>query len=144
MAYALVAKLYPDMPLRELQEKRDALVDKLYSIRDKYWQEGGVPDDKKAACKEELEANFRREGLEKTLLEVGLDPLKANLDHNGMSGRVAKMFGANKTVSNTINEYRQKASLRLDKTLPRPTIQTPAHGEPLAALAEHAQSRQIH
>jgi hypothetical protein len=137
LMHALVAKLYPDLPEAEINEKRDALVEKLYDIRDRYWQEGGVPKDKKPLLKQELEQSFRREGLERTLVEVGLNPLDAALDNNGAGGKVARFMGAAGTVDKTISEYHRKLEKRLERLTPDTQIQHPvAMGtqEPAAAL----------
>jgi len=145
--YAILAKLYPDMPEEMLLEKRDQMVEKIYEVRDHFWQEGGIPLKEHDEAKEALEGVLRRDGFERTLTEIGLDPLAASLDNNGMSGRVAKWFGASGTVNNTISEYYQKVAKRLGDGLPpasndnmpadndnkpETTIKTPAHEKPLA------------
>ena len=91
------------------------LVEKLYTIRDHYWQEGGVPEDQKPLLRRELDANFRQEGLERTLLEIGLNPLDAALDHNGAGGAFAKWMGAKDTVNQTIGEYKNKVAIRIER-----------------------------
>lgn len=141
MSEALIAKLYPDLPEAELAQKRDAFVDKLYAVRDQYWKPGGVPEEQKSACKQALEASFRREGLERTLTEIGLNPLEAKLDHNGMGGKVARFLGANDNVERSIASYHRKAAERMDaQDKPDTTIKGPAP-EP-ERLAENQLARQ--
>lgn len=152
MAEALLAKLYPDMPPGELAEKRDALVEKLYETRDRFWEQGGIPKARQTEARKAMEGVLRRDGFERTLHSIGLNPLEADLDHNGMSGRVAKWFGAGDHVERSIGEYRAKAAARLhmdkdtlppDILPPDTQIHAPARERPIP-LAGAAQSQQVH
>ncbi len=132
MAHAVIAKLYPTLPADEMKAKEDAFVDELYAVRDKYWRRGGIPIEDKEACKKELTEHFRKEGFEKTLVKIGLDPLKANLDHNGMSGWIAKSLGASSDIKQDIKAYREKAAQRLAALAPENHIHAPAQSMQLA------------
>ncbi len=147
MAHALLAKLYPDLPPATLQEKEDALVDTLYEVRDKYWQPGGIPPDRQDECRAELETHFRRDGLERTLVAIGLNPINATIDNNGASGRFAKFMGASGRVARDVAEYREKAAARLralqpvNDNLPQaPDTKIPSPAETVAMDAQRAKN----
>lgn len=126
MSRALIAKLYPDLADSALQQKTGALVDKIYALRDPYWQPGGIPEAARPGVRLELEGLLRRAGLELTLQAIGLDPLKADIDNNGMSGKVTKALGAGGRVQQSIEEYRRKATARLDAS-PSPAANNDNH-----------------
>lgn len=131
LAHALIAKIYPNLPEQEMKAKEEALVNKLYEWREPFWKEGGVPADQKEACKKALESHLRKEGLEQTLLELGLDPLKAKLDHNGASITIARAFGAANQIDRDIQDYRAKAAKRIEtyqSAPPKTTIPKPSDG----------------
>lgn len=145
MAHAVIAKLYPKLPPREMQEKEDAFVDALYAVRDKYWQEGGIPENREEECKADLETHFRKEGLEKTFLSIGLDPLKAQIDNNGLSGKFANLMGSRTQVKRDIAAYHHKARHRIaNHDTPQTTIPAPVeHMQMNLASKENAESQLI-
>lgn len=108
IVHAIIAKLYPHLAPDQLREFENRFIDKLYEVRDPFWQQGGIPDEKKEACRSAFHRNFRGEGLEMTLESIGLNPLDASLDNNGLAGWVARTSGAAGQVAEDIGLYRQK------------------------------------
>lgn len=105
MVEALLSKLYPALAFTELDQKTNAMLDALYKVRDSFWQEGGVPEQQHAACRAAFKAAFRAQGLEDTLRTIGLEPLDAALDNNGVSGSIARWLGAGAQVKYDIESY---------------------------------------
>lgn len=137
MAHALIGKIYPQLGPADMKAKEDAFIDEIYAVRDKYWQKGGIPQDKQAACRQELKEHFRGAGLEQTLLKIGLNPLDAQLDHNGLSGWAANFFGAHNQIREDIDSYREKAAKRLQNiTIPASRIAIPALSEQLSPQSQ--------
>ncbi len=90
-----------------------SFVQKVEADRDKFLAEGGVPEESKKALEKELIAHFKGAGLEKTLKEIGLDPLKASLGENGISSTIAKYLGAAKPLEDIHKEYAKKYTERV-------------------------------
>lgn len=88
-----------------------AFVDKMHEVRDKYWQEGGIPaKDRKAALKD-MEAHFKGKGLDRTLYESGIDTLKIDFtDINGYIGKVGNAMGASHHIRKDQHDYREKVA----------------------------------
>lgn len=86
-------------------EQVTEFVMKVHEIRDKFFKEGGVPEDLKAQLEKELTAHFRGAGLEETLEHIGLDPAKAEIASNGWSGAIANRLGAKKTIEKIKADY---------------------------------------
>lgn len=126
MAHAFVAKLYPQLSPTDQKRAEEAFVDEIYAVRDRYWQEGGIPDNKKGDCTYEFKQHFKREGLEFTMLKIGLDPRDAKLDNNGVGGKFARVLGANASVNRDIAAYEEKFTKRMhnyqtpDTRIPHP------------------------
>ncbi len=113
LAHALIAKLYPKLTGEELQSKVDTLVDNIYKVRDRYFEPGGIPEGKKEEARTAMEGLLRKDGLEKTLLRLGLNPLEADIDNNGQGGRMARLMGSRNKVKQDIRDYREKAGKRM-------------------------------
>jgi len=109
-------------------------VDKVTQIRDKYWQEGGVPQEKKKALSEEMKANFTGKGLYKTLHEdLGIDTKQINFHEvGGMIGKFANFFGAGKQVEKESKGYHALVDKweKEDEKLPAPPLKEA--NEPMA------------
>ncbi|MFO0389783.1 MAG: hypothetical protein ACK502_08730 [Alphaproteobacteria bacterium] len=86
----------------------EAFVLEVHKIRDKFFKEGGVPEQFKATLEKELKEHLKGAGLEHTLEEIGLDPLKATLANNGLSGSIADALGAKSEVDKTRKSYAEK------------------------------------
>src|SRR5262249_46467309 len=108
MAYGILKPWFDGVTDKQVQE----FVDHLHDIRDKFLKEGGIPEDYKNQCEKELLAAFKGAGLEKTLAEIGLDPEKADLGANGLSGQIANYLGAQKPLDEMKQEYLSKIHKR--------------------------------
>lgn len=96
------------------EQQVESFIARVEADRDKYLREGGIPEKLKADCEKELLSHFKGAGLEKTLREIGLDPEKAHLANNGLSGRIAEWMGAESTVNATkadfATRYKERAA----------------------------------
>ncbi len=122
LARTLIAKLYPTLAPNEVAEKERALIDKIYEIRDPFLHENHVPNDAKPELKKALTSLLTKEGLEQTLTSIGLDVTKAELDNNGLSGKIADILGEGKKVKTLEDTYRVKAKARLEHHASSPSI----------------------
>jgi hypothetical protein len=106
-SYHILGQIFEakDVKASHIQE----FVDKIHTIRDKYYQEGGVPRAQQAALKKELEAHFTKAGLEDTLLEIGLNPRMHRLaGQNGTVGKIGNVLGASKPIAKLMEDLEQK------------------------------------
>ncbi len=92
-----------------------AFVNKVEEDRDRFLKEGGVPEESKKDLEKLLIAHFKGAGLEGTLREIGLDPLKATLGNNGVSATIARYLGAEKPLQEIHQEFADKYTARLMK-----------------------------
>lgn len=83
----------------------ESFVMRIHEVRDRFFREGGVPEEMKEQLAAELKAHLKGAGLEETLVEIGLDPLKAELASNGWSGSIANALGAGKKVEKIKESY---------------------------------------
>jgi len=86
-------------------EQIDAFVNEVYKVRDKFYQDGGVPENLKKELDKDLKAHLKGAGLEETLADIGLDPLKAHIGNNGISGNIAERMGAKKPMDELRTKY---------------------------------------
>ncbi len=90
----------------------EGFAQKILDIRNKYYEEGGIPKNKIKDCKADLEKHFKGIGLHQTLAELGVDVLSAHIDDTGWMGRVAERLGARADVRKDMEEFRSKEILR--------------------------------
>ena len=97
-------------------EQITAFVLKVHEVRDRFYQEGGVPAELKTQLEAELKAHFKGAGLEETLTEIGLNPLDAEIASNGWSGAIANKLGAkhrlDKIKADYVKSYREREQKR--------------------------------
>lgn len=86
----------------------NGFADKALSIRDQFYEPGGVPQKKWKECSEAIKKEFVGEGLHRTFAELGLDVLKANIDDTGLIGSFAEALGARAAVQKDIRDFRTK------------------------------------
>jgi hypothetical protein len=115
LARTLIAKLYPSLTPNEVAEKERALIDKIYEVRDPFLHEHRIQNEAKPELKKALAAALTKEGLEHTLTSIGLDVTKADLDNNGLSGKIADILGEAKKVKSLEDTYHIKAKERLQR-----------------------------
>ena len=83
-------------------------VDKVNEVRDKYWQEGGIPEDKKKEFMSEMKEHFKGKGFDKTLYECGIDSLDIKFDKiGGLIGKVANFMGSKSSVLKDQEKYHE-------------------------------------
>ncbi len=92
----------------------EAFVMEVHKVRDKYFREGGVPEDLKKDLEKELTEHLKGHGLEDTLRHIGLDPAHATIAQNGWSGAIANTLGAKGAVDKIIKDYQSGYQKRLD------------------------------
>lgn len=86
-------------------------VDKINNIRDKYWVEGGIPEEKQPELEKELNESLRGKGLDRTLYECGVDTAKIEFKQiGGLIGRFARIMGAEKKIEREQAGYRKMLS----------------------------------
>lgn len=93
----------------------ESFVMKVHEWRDHFLKEGGVPEDMKKQLEKELKAHLKGAGLEETLRDIGLDPLKASIANNGLSGTIANVLGAKGAVEKIKSEYAKGYVERVNK-----------------------------
>lgn len=107
LAHAILSPLFDN----ETPEHYQALTRKIESVRNKYWQPGGVPKESQEVLSKELRAILTKGGFEQTLEEIGLNPADV-IFNNGMAGKIANTIGARKKVEKLGDEYREKYEAR--------------------------------
>ena len=100
-------------------------VDKIHSVRDKYWQEGGIPKERKVDLKLELDDVLKNKGLDKTLYEIGFDTTKIDFTKlNGLVGKLGNSMGAKTKILKDQEAYRTMvAGWRSEWQQPEKTVQ---------------------
>lgn len=106
-------------------EQVEAFVMKVHEVRDKFFHEGGVPEDLQKQLETELKAHFKGTGLEETLEQIGLNPAQATLANNGVSGIISNVLGAGKEVRNINAEYAKGYAARLQNRKKNPSPDKP-------------------
>jgi hypothetical protein len=92
----------------------EAFVMEVHKVRDKFFKEGGVPEEFKKELETELTQHFKGAGLEQTLRDIGLDPSKAEIAQNGWSGAIANILGSKGAVNKIAKDYQASYRERLE------------------------------
>jgi hypothetical protein len=106
----------------------EAFVMEVHKVRDKFFKEGGVPEEFKKELETELSQHFKGAGLEQTLRDIGLDPSKAEIAQNGWSGAIANILGSKGAVNKIAKDYQASYRERLEtsrkkaENQPEPTV----------------------
>lgn len=85
---------------------------KALAIRNQFFEEGGVPKEKQAACKAALEKEYKGLGLHQTLADLGLDVLNARINDTGWMGHFAEHVGAKAAVTRDLDAFHAKEIAR--------------------------------
>ncbi len=123
LVHSIIGKLYPDMPQAELLNAKQTFMNRLYAVRDQYVHENHLMASKRNELHSIMTDMLSGKGFEEMLLESGLDPTKANLASNGVSGKLANFFTSGKTVEKLRDEYRENFAERLANHKPRTTAE---------------------
>jgi hypothetical protein len=113
LVHSLIGKLYPQLSEAELLNKKQMMLDHIYSVRDSYLSEGSVTPSKQEALGKAMKQMLSGACFEAVLSDIGLSPAEANLANNGASGTIANFFGQKSNVEKLSTEYREKYARRV-------------------------------
>jgi len=86
-------------------------VNQIHDVRDKYWQQGGIPEAKKHAAMKDTAAHFKGKGLDKAFYDAGFDTMKIDFTKlNGLIGKLGNHLGAVSKVQKEQADYRALAT----------------------------------
>ncbi len=86
LAYTLLGPLFKDKLTADHIKQFTSAVHK---VRDNYWQEGGIPKEKRAEALSTMKEVFTGAGLEVLLIDMGLNPV--TIDFNKINGVIGKI-----------------------------------------------------
>lgn len=112
LVYSVLGKLYPKLPEDDLLQKKRAFMHAINEVRDEYIVEGHVPASKQAELANTMKQLITGHGFEQLLIQIGLDPAKADLASNGMSGKIANVLGQKRDVAKLVDQYREEFAAR--------------------------------
>ena len=108
LAHTIMGPLADSAGVQLNGEHIKKFVDKVNEVRDDFWQEGGIPEDKKKELMAEMKAHFRGKGFDKTLYECGIDSLEIKFDKvGGIIGKVANFMGSKSTILKDQEKYHE-------------------------------------
>lgn len=112
LAYTLLGPLFKDkLTADHIKQFTDAV----HTVRDKYWQEGGIPKEKKAEALSTMKEVFTGAGLEVLLIDMGLNPATIAFDKvNGLIGKIGDV-GHKKEIHAKQEAFWKEMEGRLDK-----------------------------
>lgn len=112
IAYSILGPLFKDkLTAKHIQQFTDAV----HEVRDHYWQEGGIPKDKRAEATDTMKQVFTGAGLEVLLIDMGLNPASVMFDKvNGLIGKLGNVGKADK-IKEKQNAYWAALQERLPK-----------------------------
>lgn len=117
MARGIVLQWFPDATPAQVK----SFVRKMERDREQFYRDGvGIPEDLKTECYDLLATHFKDAGLERTLRELGLDPLHAVLGNNGLSETIARKLGTSDELDDIHKEFAAKYKERLAQEAPAP------------------------
>ena len=94
LAYTMLGPIFKDqLTVAHIQRFTEAV----HEVRDKYWQEGGIPKEKRKEALATMREVFTGAGLEVLLIDMGLNPGTIAFDQlNGMTGAIGNLGISNK------------------------------------------------
>lgn len=111
LALTVMAPIADAAGVKLKPENIKTFVDTVHSVRDKYWQEGGIPREQRAAAMKDMEAHFKGKGLDQTLFASGIDTMDIDFTKlNGLIGKVGNSMGATKKIKADQDAYRAMAT----------------------------------
>lgn len=112
LAYTLLGPIFKDkLTADHIKQFTDAV----YKVRDQYWQEGGIPKEKKAEALSTMKEVFTGAGLEVLLIEMGLNP--ATVDFGKVNGVIGKIGNVGK--GDDIHKKQEEYWKALEERLPK-------------------------
>jgi hypothetical protein len=112
LVHSLIGKLYPQLSEAELLQTKQTMLDRIYDVRDSYFDDGKLAPSKQPALGKAMQTMLSGTGFEALLRESGLDPATADLANNGAGGSIANSLGKRHQVEALKNEYREKYTRR--------------------------------
>ncbi|MEK6745706.1 MAG: hypothetical protein AABY33_01560 [Pseudomonadota bacterium] len=94
IAYSILGPIFKEqLTAKHIKQFTDAV----HEVRDHYWQEGGIPKDKRAEATDTMKQVFTGAGLEVLLIDMGLNPASVMFDKvNGIIGKIGNVGKADK------------------------------------------------
>jgi len=112
IAYSILGPIFKEqLTAKHIKQFTDAV----HEVRDHYWQEGGIPKDKRAEATDTMKQVFTGAGLEVLLIDMGLNPASVMFDRvNGLIGKLGNVGKADK-IKEKQNSYWSALQERLPK-----------------------------
>jgi hypothetical protein len=112
LAYTLLGPVFKDkLTAEHIQEFTEAV----HKVRDKYWQEGGIPKEKRKEAYKNLREVFSGAGLEILLIDMGLNPGTVKFtEMNGLTGTLGNI-GITEKINKEQSNYQHALQERLTK-----------------------------
>lgn len=108
MAIGILKPWFKDVSKEQVEE----FIRRVEEDRNQFLQCGGIPEELRDNAERLLKSHLKGAGLEKTLEELGLDPLQATLGRNGLSGKIAEWLGGKDAVEKTRADFKRKYAER--------------------------------
>lgn len=112
IAYSILGPIFKDqLTAKHIKQFTDAV----HEVRDHYWEQGGIPKDKRAEATDTMKQVFTGAGLEVLLIEMGLNPASVMFDKvNGLIGKLGNI-GQTEKIHEKQNKYWTALQERLPK-----------------------------
>ena len=112
IAYSILGPIFKEqLTAKHIKQFTDAV----HEVRDHYWQEGGIPKEKRAEAVDTMKQVFTGAGLEVLLIDMGLNPASVPFDHvNGLIGKIGNIGHLDK-IHEKQNAYWTALQERLPK-----------------------------
>jgi hypothetical protein len=108
-AYHILGQVFQD---KVTPEHIKIFVDEVMKVRSQFWQEDGIPKEKRKEAMAEMEKHFTKEGFEVFLEKLGLDAMQVDfLQLRGLVGKVSNLVTKNK-VKHEEEEFHAKLEKR--------------------------------
>ena len=111
LAYTLLGPVFGDkLTVERIQQFTEAV----HKVRDDYWQEGGIPKEKRKEALKTMREVFTGAGLEVLLIDMGLNPGEIAFDKlNGLTGTIGNL-GIHKRIVAEQEHYHNDFKSRLE------------------------------
>ncbi len=111
LAYTVIAPIAHAANTKIGPECIKSFVQQVHEVRDKYWQEGGIPREQRKAALKDMETHFKGKGLDKVLYDCGIDTMKIDFTRlNGAIGKVGNALGATHKIKADQDAYHALAT----------------------------------
>jgi len=110
LAYTMLGPIFKDqLTADHIKQYTEAV----HQVRDKYWQEGGIPKEKRAEALKTMKEVFTGAGQEVLFINMGLNPASIDFTSlNGITGTVGSV-GISDKIKGEQNAYHQALLKRL-------------------------------